>query len=173
MIRRIFLSSILMTFVIVPLPAHALVGTDARPYFEWCATTADLDCFESITFKFADQTFTYVQPGEIFGNIEAKKTNIGYIWSPPGFVGADGGNQLRLEASYLNRNLSLIVGGTKVKLMDPLPAACRTDPSLPCGLVGQLPSVLWVSVTLRTSNQRFTPGVATANMFDPSVKLML
>ena len=170
MIRRIFVAFALLISALAPAPSQALVGLDTRPYFEWCASATDLDCFESITFKYGGKEITYLQPGQIFGNSEAIKTNIAYVWSPPGFVGADGGNELRLEASYMNKNLNVIVGGTKVKLMDPLPSECKLDPSLPCGLLGQLPADLWVSVALRTSEQRFTPGFATANMFDPSVK---
>lgn len=170
MIRRTLTALVLIGNVLIPTPAQALVGLDSRPYFEWCASAADLDCFESITFKYDGKEITYSEPGQIFGNSEAKKTNIGYIWSPPGFIGADGGNDLRLEASYMNGNLHLNVGGTKVKLMDPLPAACKKDSSLPCGLVGQLPSGLWISVTLRSSEEKLSPGFAIANMFDPGVK---
>ena len=170
MIRRTLTALVLIGNVLIPPPAQALVGLDSRPYFEWCASAADLDCFESITFKYDGKEITYSDPGQIFGNSEAKKTNIGYIWSPPGFIGADGGNDLRLEASYMNGNLHLNVGGTKVKLMDPLPAACKKDSSLPCGLVGQLPSGLWISVTLRSSEEKLSPGFAIANMFDPGVK---
>jgi len=170
LIRRTCLAFALVSSLLIPSPAIALVGLDTRPYFEWCTKSSDLDCFESVTFKFSNQTFTYSEPGKIFGNLGSQVTNIGYVWSPPGFVGADGGNDLRLEASYLNNNLSVIVGGTKNKLMDPLPNSCKIDPSLNCTLLGQLPSDLWVSVVLRTSNQKFSPGFATANMFDPSVK---
>ena len=171
MIRRIMSAILLFLTVAVPSPAKAMVGLDSRPYFEWCANTNDLDCFESITFKYENKLITYDHPGEIFGALDGPKINIGYYWSPSGFVGADGGNELRLEASYLNRNLSLIVGGTKTKIMDPLPNVCKIDPKLPCSLVGTLPADLWVSVTIRTSDEKFTPGLATANMFQPEVKV--
>ena len=171
MIRRILVALIMLTSALIPAPAKALVGLDSRPYFEWCTGATDLDCFESITFKYDSKEVTYSQPGQKFGNSEVERTNIGYIWSPSGFIGADGGNDLRLEASYMSGNLNVNVGGTKVKLMSPLPAACKVDPSLPCGLVGQLPSDLWISVTLRSSEEKFSPGFATANMFDPNVKV--
>lgn len=170
MIRRTLIAFSLLGYVLMPAPAKALVGLDSRPYFEWCTRANDLDCFESITLKYDGKEITYSQPGQIFGNSEAKKTNIGYVWNPPGFVGADGGNQIRLEASYPDSTLNVIVGGTRVELMDPLPEPCKKDPSLPCVLVGQLPSDLWVSVTLRTSTEKFRPGFATARMFNPDVK---
>ena len=165
MFRRIALSLLVIGASLLPINAQAVVGTE-RVYLEWCTSATDIDCIESLALAYNSKEVTYTQPGETGGT---PGQNVFYIFSPDGFVGADGDKRLRLEARLEAGNLFMTVGGTGLRLMDPLPARCVTNPAAPCTLIGDLPADLKISVSLRLSTARFQPGVAQANINEPVI----
>lgn len=158
--------SLLLTGLFVPYVANATVGT-SRPYLELCKDTEDSDCIESVSFKYDGGEELNAKHYGTAGGSE----NIFYLYQPVGYKGVDGTNILRVEASYLQDQLIVIIGGTGNTVMDPLPSWCNDIPtriSLKCTILGKLPTDLWASVTIRTKT--FKPGIGIARSMGPLIE---
>jgi len=153
----------------LPGIANATVGpASGRMYLELCKSETDSDCIESVGFATPAQDYGLMNPTDTY----LGPSNVVYFYKLPGYKGADGGDTVRVEARIDNGGVLFAeAGGSLVKVPNPRPKICDSDPQANsvCNVVGDLNLDLKISMVIRLNGLK--PGVSNGALDDMNVKV--